>query len=121
MVANLELARQAMDRVRARLLAPAPDSIGDCLEDLDIALDALRALVRSLEARRATEAERAAVAKDVALLVEEAKQASALLKQAADYYAEWFEAWKSGRASYAPGGDGGESGPTPGGALSVEG
>lgn len=120
MAADLELARKAMDRVRARLLAPAPDSIGASLADLDIAVGALRVLVQSLETRGATEAERAAAAKQIELLTEEAKQASALLKQAADYYVEWFEAWKAGRASYAPGG--GESGGAPdGGGVSVEG
>lgn len=120
MAADLELARKAMDRVRARLLAPAPDSIGACLADLDVALAALRILVQGLETREATEAERAAVAKQVELLTEEAKQASALLRQAADYYMEWFEAWKAGRASYVPGG--GETGGTPGGSgMSVEG
>ncbi len=120
MAADLKLARKAMDRVRARLLAPAPESIGDCLADLDAAVEALRELVRSLETRRATEAERAEVAKEVERLVEEARQASALLKQAADYYVEWFEAWKSGRASYSPGG--GDAGGAPsGGGLSVEG
>lgn len=120
MAADLEMARKAMDRVRARLLAPAPDSIGACLADLDIAVEALRVLVQGLETREATQAERAAVAKQVELLTEEAKQASALLKQAADYFVEWFEAWKAGRTSYAPGGR--ETGGTPsGGGMLVEG
>jgi hypothetical protein len=98
---EFERARRSIARVRARLVAPSPESLRECAADLEGALEALREAAG--RAGRGLEwSERRAVEFELGRLAAEARQANALLRQAAEYYLDWLEVWAAGRSSYGP-------------------